>query len=43
VLGSVAARAGGAGMLRGAVRVTLWGAVAMGLTALVGRAVGAVL
>ncbi|MDH3207149.1 MAG: VIT family protein [Gemmatimonadota bacterium] len=43
VLGSVAARAGGAGMFRGAVRVTLWGAVAMGLTALVGRAVGAVL
>lgn len=43
VLGGVAARAGGAGMLRGAARVTLWGAVAMGLTALVGRAVGAVL
>jgi len=43
VLGSVAARAGGAGVVRGAVRVTLWGAVAMGLTALVGRAVGAVL
>ncbi len=40
VLGSVAARAGGAGVLRGAVRVTVWGAVAMGLTALVGRAVG---
>ena len=43
VLGSVAARAGGAGMVRGAVRVTLWGAVAMGLTAVVGSAVGAVL
>jgi VIT1/CCC1 family predicted Fe2+/Mn2+ transporter len=43
VLGSVAARAGGARMIRGAVRVTLLGAVAMGLTALVGRAVGAVL
>ena len=42
-LGSLAARAGGAGMLRGAARVTLWGAVAMGLTALVGRAAGAVL
>jgi VIT1/CCC1 family predicted Fe2+/Mn2+ transporter len=43
VLGSVAARAGGARMIRGAARVTLLGAVAMGLTALVGRAVGAVL
>ncbi|MDH3223696.1 MAG: VIT family protein [Gemmatimonadota bacterium] len=43
VLGSVAARAGGADVIRGAVRVTLWGAVAMGLTALVGRAFGAVL
>lgn len=43
VLGLVAARAGGSGMIRGAVRVTLWGAVAMALTALVGRAVGTVL
>jgi VIT1/CCC1 family predicted Fe2+/Mn2+ transporter len=43
VLGIVAARAGGAGVFRGAVRVTLWGAGAMALTALVGRAVGAVL
>ena len=41
VLGSIAARAGGAGVMRGAIRVTVWGAVAMGLTALVGRAVGA--
>ena len=43
VLGSIAARAGGAGVMRGAMRVTVWGAVAMGLTALVGRAVGATL
>jgi VIT1/CCC1 family predicted Fe2+/Mn2+ transporter len=43
VLGGVAARAGGAAILRGSTRVTLWGAVAMTLTALVGRAFGAVL
>ena len=43
VLGGVAARAGGAGVIRGASRVVLWGAVAMGLTALVGRAVGTIL
>jgi len=43
VLGGVAARAGGAGVIRGAGRVVLWGAVAMGLTALVGHAVGTVL
>lgn len=41
-LGSVAASAGGAGRLRGALRVTFWGALAMALTALVGRAVGTV-
>ena len=43
VLGGLAARAGGAAVLRGSIRVTLWGAVAMALTALVGRAFGAVL
>jgi len=43
VLGGVAARAGGAAVLRGSIRVTLWGAVAMTLTALVGRAFGTVL
>lgn len=42
-LGSLAARAGGAHILRGAARVTMWGAGAMVLTALVGRAFGAVL
>lgn len=36
-LGALAARAGGAPMLKGAVRVTFWGAIAMLLTALVGR------
>lgn len=43
LLGALAARAGGAGMIRGAVRVTLWGSVAMGLTALAGHAAGSVL
>ncbi len=37
LLGAVAARAGGAGMLPGAFRVFFWGAIAMGATALVGR------
>lgn len=43
LLGALAARAGGAGVIRGAVRVVAWGAGAMGLTALVGRAFGTVL
>jgi VIT1/CCC1 family predicted Fe2+/Mn2+ transporter len=42
VLGSLAARLGGASLLRGAARVTFWGAVAMAGTALVGRLFGAV-
>lgn len=42
ILGSLAARAGGAGRLRGALRVTLWGAFALALTALVGRLFGTV-
>ena len=41
-LGAVAARAGGASMLTGAVRVLFWGAVAMAATAVVGRLFGAV-
>lgn len=40
ILGAVAARAGGAGMLTGAVRVTFWGAIAMAATALVGKLFG---
>ncbi len=36
VLGGLAARAGGAGMLTGAIRVTFWGALAIGVTAGVG-------
>jgi VIT1/CCC1 family predicted Fe2+/Mn2+ transporter len=41
-LGGVAARLGGASLLKGAARVTFWGAVAMGCTALVGRLFGTV-
>lgn len=41
-LGAVAAKAGGAPLLAGAWRVTFWGALAMGITALVGRLFGAV-
>jgi VIT1/CCC1 family predicted Fe2+/Mn2+ transporter len=39
-LGGIAARAGGASVLRGAIRVTFWGAFAMAATALVGRLFG---
>ena len=42
VLGAVAARLGGASQARGAARVAFWGALAMGVTALVGRLFGAV-
>jgi VIT1/CCC1 family predicted Fe2+/Mn2+ transporter len=41
ILGAVAARVGGAGVARGALRVTFWGALAMGLTAGVGALFGA--
>ena len=41
-LGALAAYAGGASVLRGAGRMLIWGAVALGLTALVGRLFGAV-
>jgi VIT1/CCC1 family predicted Fe2+/Mn2+ transporter len=42
LLGAVSARAGGAGMLTGAWRVTFWGALAMVITAGVGSLFGAV-
>jgi VIT1/CCC1 family predicted Fe2+/Mn2+ transporter len=42
LLGALAARAGGAGIVVGAGRVTLWGALAMAATAVVGRLFGAV-
>jgi VIT1/CCC1 family predicted Fe2+/Mn2+ transporter len=40
VLGAVAARVGGAAVVRGALRVAFWGAIAMGASALVGRLFG---
>jgi VIT1/CCC1 family predicted Fe2+/Mn2+ transporter len=40
LLGGIAAMAGGASPLKGAVRVTFWGALAMALTAGVGRMFG---
>ncbi len=42
VMGALAARAGGADMTTGAIRVTFWGALAMGVTAAVGALVGTV-
>jgi vacuolar iron transporter family protein len=42
LLGGLAARAGGAGVSMGAVRVTFWGALAMALTAGVGALFGTV-
>jgi vacuolar iron transporter family protein len=42
LLGVLAAAAGGAPVLRAAVRVTFWGALAMGLTAVVGALFGTV-
>jgi VIT1/CCC1 family predicted Fe2+/Mn2+ transporter len=41
LLGGLAARAGGAGVATGAMRVTFWGALAMALTAGVGSMFGA--
>ncbi len=40
VLGMLAAKLGGAPLLRGAARVTFWGAIAMVSTALIGKLVG---
>ena len=42
LLGGIAARAGGAPIIAGAIRVTFWGALAMALTAGVGRLFGVV-
>lgn len=41
-LGALSARTGGAPVLRASVRVAFWGALAMGLTAVVGRLFGTV-
>ena len=40
LLGALAAHAGGAGRLRGAIRVLVWGALAMAVTAGVGHFIG---
>jgi VIT1/CCC1 family predicted Fe2+/Mn2+ transporter len=40
VLGSVAAQVGGAPVWKGALRVTFWGALAMGVSALIGKLFG---
>lgn len=42
LLGGIAARAGGATVTKGAIRVTFWGVLAMALTAIVGRLFGIV-
>ena len=42
ILGGAAARAGGAGVLIGAARVTFWGALAMALTTTIGSLVGTI-
>jgi VIT1/CCC1 family predicted Fe2+/Mn2+ transporter len=42
ILGGAAARAGGAGVLIGAARVTFWGALAMALTAGIGTLFGTI-
>ena len=42
VLGGLAARVGGAPIVAGVIRVTFWGALAMGFTAGVGRRFGVV-
>ena len=43
LLGAVGAQAGGAGIVKATVRVTFWGALAMAMTAGIGRLFGAVL
>lgn len=40
ILGAVAAKVGGSGILKAVIRVTFWGTIAMGLTALVGTLFG---
>ena len=42
LLGAIGARAGGANVLRATVRVTFWGALALALTAGIGKLFGTV-
>nr|MBP9793947.1 VIT1/CCC1 transporter family protein [Flavobacterium sp.] len=39
-LGAIAAKAGGSGIIKAIFRITFWGTIAMGLTALVGHLFG---
>jgi VIT1/CCC1 family predicted Fe2+/Mn2+ transporter len=41
-LGAIGARAGGANVLRGTARVTFWGALAMAITAVIGKLFGTI-
>jgi VIT1/CCC1 family predicted Fe2+/Mn2+ transporter len=41
-LGALSARTGGAPVLKASLRVAFWGALAMGITAIVGRLFGTV-
>jgi VIT1/CCC1 family predicted Fe2+/Mn2+ transporter len=43
LLGAVAARAGGASKVTGALRVTFWGLLAMAATTAIGRVIGTVI
>jgi VIT1/CCC1 family predicted Fe2+/Mn2+ transporter len=40
ILGAISARLGGANIARGVARIVFWGALAMALTAAVGRVFG---
>jgi vacuolar iron transporter family protein len=42
LLGAIGAKIGGAGILRGTIRVTFWGALAMAITAGIGKLFGTV-
>jgi VIT1/CCC1 family predicted Fe2+/Mn2+ transporter len=42
-LGAVGAKAGGANILRATIRVTFWGALALGITAGIGKLFGTIL
>jgi VIT1/CCC1 family predicted Fe2+/Mn2+ transporter len=43
VLGAIGAKAGGAGIMRATIRVTFWGALALGITAGIGKLFGTIL
>lgn len=43
LLGAVGAKAGGANILRATLRVTFWGALALGITAGIGKLLGTII